>query len=295
MTDPMTELSWRADLTDTEAGEVGALAAAAAAVDGVGPLGEHVFLHLRDSATVHLLARDPDGGLAGFAHLETGGSGGSAELVVHPGRRRAGLGTGLAEALIERAQPLRVWAHGNHPGAVALAARLGFRPVRELRRMGRSLLDPIPEPVLPAGVRIRTFVVGEDEAEFLRVNNAAFAWHPEQGGWTLAEVTVREGEQWFDAKGFLLAVDEQDRLLGFHWTKVHGGAEPTGEVDVLGVDPAAQGGRLGAALTLAGLHHLRGRGLDRVMLYVEADNHPAVRLYERLGFALWDSDVSYER
>jgi mycothiol synthase len=291
----MTDLSSRAELTDTEAAEVGALAAAAAAVDGVDPLGEHVFLHLRDSATTHLLVRAADGELAGFAHLETDAAGGSAELVVHPEHRGAGLGTRLAEALLERAQPLRVWAHGNRPGAVALAARLGFRPVRELRRMGRSLLDPIAEPELPAGVRLRPFVVGADESEFLRVNNAAFDWHPEQGGWTLAEVALREGEPWFDPKGFLLAVDEQDRLLGFHWTKVHGGPEPVGEVYVLGVDPAAQGMRLGAALTLAGLQHLRGRGLDRVMLYVEADNGAAVRLYERLGFTLWDSDVSYER
>jgi mycothiol synthase len=289
------ELSWRANLTGAEADEVAALAAAATAVDGVAPLGEHVFLHLLDDATAHLLARGPDGLLTGFAHLEPGPSGGTAELVVHPEHRRTGLGRRLVEALSARAQPLRVWAHGNHPDAVALAGRLGFTAVRELRRMGRSLLEPFPEPELPEGVRIRPFVVGADEAEFLRVNNAAFDWHPEQGGWTVAEVTLREGEPWFDAAGFLLAVDQDDRLLGFHWTKVHTDPEPVGEVYVIGVDPAAQGKRLGAVLTLAGLQHLRGRGLERVMLYVEADNHSAIRLYERLGFTLWDSDVSYER
>jgi mycothiol synthase len=291
----MTELSWRAELSGAEAEEVGGLAAAAAAVDGVDPLGEHVFLHLRDGATAHLLARDGGGELTGFAHLEADATGGSAELVVHPAHRRAGLGRQLVEALTGRVQPLRVWAHGNHAGAVRLAARLGFKPVRELRRMGRGLLDPVAEPDLPDGVRIRQFVVGADEPEFLRVNNAAFDWHPEQGGWTLADVALRESEPWFDAAGFLLAVNRDDRLLGFHWTKVHAGAEPLGEVYVLGVDPAARGTRLGAALTLAGLRHLRGLGLHRVMLYVEADNHAAIRLYDRLGFTLWDSDVSYER
>jgi mycothiol synthase len=291
----VTELSWRADLTAAEADEVAALAAAAEAGDGVAPLGEHVFQHLRDGAAAHLMARDADGSLVGFAHLESDAEGGSAELVVHPEHRRAGRGRQLVEALIGRVQPLRAWAHGNHAGAVALAARLGFKPVRELRRMGRSLLDPIAAPELPDGVRIRPFVVGVDEAEFLRVNNAAFDWHPEQGGWTASDVTLREGEPWFDAEGFLLAVDRDDRLLGFHWTKVHGGAEPLGEVYVLGVDPSARGTHLGAALTLAGLQHLRSRGLDRVMLYVEADNPAAIRLYDRLGFTLWDSDVSYER
>jgi len=66
-----------------------------------------------------------------------------------------------------------------------------------------------------------------------------------------------------------------------------------GEVYVLGVDPAAHGRGLGRVLTLAGLHHLAGRGLDTVLLYVEADNAPAVRVYEKLGFAVHTADVMY--
>ena len=195
---------------------------------------------------------------------------------------------------------LRLWAHGEHPGAVALAERLGFARVRVLWQMRRSLLAPLAAPRLPPDVRLRPFVVGADEAEFLRVNNAAFDWHPEQGGWDVVQVKLREAEPWFDPAGFLLAVDPQDRLLGFHWTKIHGtgGAhqhEPIGEVYVLGVDPAARGLGLGAALTLAGLHYLRDRGLRQVMLYVEADNAAAVRVYQDLGFTHWDTDVSYVR
>jgi mycothiol synthase len=220
----------------------------------------------------------------------------TAELVVHPDHRRAGLGRRIVEGVLaEAGGTLDVWAHGQHPGAVALAARLGFTPVRELWQMRRSLLDRLPEPEFPAGVRLRAFVPGQDDEEFLRVNNAAFSWHPEQGGWDRAQLQLREAEPWFDPAGFLLAVDEDDRLLGFHWTKVHTAPEPIGEVYVLGVDPSAQGMRLGAALTLAGLHHLRDRGQTRVLLYVEADNAPAVKLYSRLGFTRWQADVSYRR
>jgi mycothiol synthase len=194
---------------------------------------------------------------------------------------------------------LRLWAHGEHPGAVALARSLGFTQARVLWQMRRSLLAPLAEPHLADGVRLRPFVVGADEPAFLRVNNAAFDWHPEQGGWDLEQVKLREAEPWFDPKGFLLAVDADDRLLGFHWTKVHGdGAhshEPIGEVYVLGVDPSARGMHLGAALTLAGLRHLRDRGLSQVMLYVEADNDAAVRVYRDLGFTRWDTDVAYVR
>jgi mycothiol synthase len=287
------ELSWRAGLDDARAAEVRALAAAAADVDGSEPLGEHVLMHLADADAAHLLALD-GGALRGVAQLDT--ADGVAELVVHPDHRRAGLGRRIVEEVLDRAGgTLRVWAHGQHPGAVALATRLGFTQLRELWQMRRSLLDPLPDPELPAGVRIRAFVPGQDDEEFLRVNNAAFHWHPEQGGWDRSQLRLREAEPWFDPAGFLLAVDEADRLLGSHWTKVHTDPEPIGEVYVLGVDPAAQGKRLGAALTLAGLRHLRERGQTRVLLYVEADNSAAVRLYQDFGFALWSSDALYAR
>jgi mycothiol synthase len=292
------ELSWRAGLDEAQAAEVRALAEAAADVDGTPPLGEHVLMHLTDAGAAHLLALD-GGAVRGVAQLDAAEGPdrtGMAELVVHPEHRRAGLGRRIVEEVLVRAGgSLSVWAHGQHPGAVALAARLGFTPVRELWQMRRSLLEPLPEPVLSAGVRLRAFVPGQDDEEFLRVNNAAFDWHPEQGGWDRAQLRLREAEPWFDAAGFLLAVDEADRLLGFHWTKVHTAPEPIGEVYVLGVDPAARGMRLGAALTLAGLHHLRERGQSHVMLYVEADNSAAVRLYQSLGFALWSSDALYAR
>jgi mycothiol synthase len=294
------ELTWAETVA---AGEVEALAAAAADVDGTAPLSEQVLRHLRHPGVAHLLARDHAGTLLGYAQLDAaattpdGTPDPVAELVVHPAHRRAGVGAALVGALIAHTPALRVWAHGGHPGAAALAARFGFTADRELWRMRRSLRDPLVDPQLPDGVTLRPFRIGADEAELLRVNNAAFAWHPEQGGWTLDDVTVREAEPWFDAAGVLLAVDaaEPARVLGFHWTKVHQDPDPIGEVYVLAVDPAARGRRLGPALTLAGLAHLRDRGLDDVMLYVEADNAAAVRVYRDLGFTPWGADVSYRR
>lgn len=311
----MTELSWRAGLDEPEIAEVQALVAAVTEVDGTAPLSEHVLLHLRhggDADAAHFLVRSAGGELIALAHLDVTDpvAGGAGELAVHPAHRRNGVGGQVVQALLDRmaaaACPvggrLRLWAHGEHPGAVALAARFGFAQARTLWQMRRSLLAPLPAPELPAGVGLRSFVVGADEAEFLRVNNAAFDWHPEQGGWDLDQVKLREAEPWFDASGFLLAVDDSDRLLGFHWTKVHGGAgagvhqhDPIGEVYVLGVDPAARGMRLGSALTLAGLRYLCDLGLSQVMLYVEADNVSAVRVYQDLGFTRWDTDVSYVR
>jgi mycothiol synthase len=282
----VTELAWYDGLDDAGAAQVRALASAATAADGSAPLSDEVLRALRGGAR-HLLARD-GGELIGFAHADAG----PAELVVHPAHRRAGLGTRLARELLDAAGgTLQVWAHGEHPGAVALAARLGLRQVRALWQMHLDLPEPPPAPAFPPGVTVRPFVVGVDEAEFLRVNNAAFSWHPEQGGWGLEQVLEREAEPWFDPAGFLLALDPAGTLLGYHWTKRH--TERLGEVYVLGVDPAAHGTGLGSALTAAGLRHLHEGGSREVVLYVESDNEAAIRVYRRLGFTLRHVDALY--
>jgi mycothiol synthase len=292
-----------------------ALAQVAGDADGAYPLSEHVVLHIRhggEAPAVHLLARDPDGGLAGYAHVDITDvvEGPSAELVVHPLRRRHGLGRALIAAAVATAEEhdprgrLRLWAHGDHPSASALALSMGFERARVLWQMRRSLYAPVPEPRLPAGVTIRAFRPGQDDQAWIRVNARAFANHPDQGRWTLRDLRVRMAEPWFDPDGFLLAVDESGDLLGFHWTKVHGAHrkdadphphDPIGEVYVLGVDPSAAGRGLGTALTLAGLRHLRAEGLEQAMLYVDESNTTAIRLYTRLDFARWTTDVSYRR
>jgi mycothiol synthase len=174
-----------------------------------------------------------------------------------------------------------------------------------LLQMRRDLdgVDPDPGPALPDGVHVEAFRPGRDEAAWLRVNARAFASHPEQGRWTPEDLRLREQEPWFDPAGFLMAwrgePEAGGTLLGSHWTKVHPagdvGEEPIGEIYVLGIDPDAQGLRLGRALTDLGLAHLRSRGLREVLLYVEEDNAAAVGLYERSGFRRHSVDVSWKR
>lgn len=291
------------------------LIAAVTDEDGIKPFSDQALLHLRsgpDSSLQHLLARRA-GRLAGYALVDASDPASTGvELAVAPADRQVGVATALLHKLLAIAPqgPIRLWAHGDPPAGARLAERFDFRRTRSLWQMRRSLTDPLPELAVPEGVRIRSFVVGEDEAAWTALNNRAFADHPEQGRWTVRDVELREQEPWFDAEGFLLAERSDPagptagELIGFHWTKVHdrdvdgppetrGG--PIGEVYVVGVAPDEAGRGLGRVLTLAGLHHLQRRGLPAVLLYVDEDNTAAIHTYERLGFTRFSTDVQYTR
>jgi mycothiol synthase len=293
----VTSAGWRAGLSDDDQRRVRELIAAATAADAVAPVGDQVLRELPHDRTRHLIAADGDD-VVGYLNLTpaTAEAPAMAELVVHPQFRRRGIGSEMARtALAEGGKGARIWAHGNLEPARATATALGLVTVRELLQMRRPLTD-LPPVTVPDGVRMTTYSGPADDAELLRVNNASFAWHPEQSGWTETDIAERRGEPWFDPAGLFMAVDDHtNKLLGFHWTKVH--TADLGEVYVVGVDPAAQGRGLGAALTLVGLHHLAerlaGSAHPTVMLYTEADNVAAVKTYERLGFHVSNVDVAY--
>ena len=286
-------------LPSATAAIVAELARSAAQSDGVSPLSEHTLLHLdgEHPGDVHVLAYAGEPGTSDLAGYGALGPDGSAELVVSPQYRRQGFGTSLLRVLLDHGgSRLRVWAHGRLPGSDELAAQLGLEVSRELYFLRRPSA-PVPAAAWPTGISVRTFVPGQDDAAWLAVNAAAFAHHPEQGGWDQSDLTDRLQQPWFDAAGFFLAVDDASgELAGFHWTKVHDdeGDQPFGEVYVVGVAPSYQGTGLGKALTLEGVRHLQeDRGLASVVLYVDGTNAAARALYTKLGFTTAALDVQF--
>lgn len=305
--------------------DVRRVVAAATASDGRGPLDEAAVLSLRHSGLTKsalwvassshpelsggggaIATPAPDKSVIGFALADAPpGTSGDVEvnLVVAPTSRGKGVGRNLAAAAFDVFPDARVsaWSHGNHPAAATLASSFGFDRVRDLWIMRRSLRD-LPEVRDVEATVVRTFEPGRDEDAFLELNALAFADHPEQGSLTRTDLEQRMAEDWFDPTGFFLAEtpagsSDPGRLVGFHWTKVHAMDPPYGEVYVVGVSPDAQGMGLGKVLTLTGLHHLRSRGLDEVILHVGSDNAAAVKVYAGLGFAHAeeDTDVMYRR
>ncbi|PRY11135.1 mycothiol synthase [Kineococcus rhizosphaerae] len=275
-----------------------ALAAAASRADDATALSEDAVLRLAEldgPDVTHLLRRTGDV-LTGYAQLVPAGDGLEGELLVHPGHRRRGTGTSLAAEVeaLAGGRAVRLWSHGDTPGARALAARRGWARVRELLRLERpaaGLLD-LEVPDLPAGLTVRPFEPGADDDAWVALNAAAFATHPEQGRWTVEDLRARFTEAWFDPSLLLLAQDA-DGLVASCWMKVEDGH---GELYVLGVAPGRSGAGLGRALLVRGLRAVAAASaVDTVDLYVDGDNVPAVKLYARLGFERAAVDVQYAR
>ncbi|MEO6126263.1 MAG: mycothiol synthase [Ilumatobacteraceae bacterium] len=170
----------------------------------------------------------------------------------------------------------------------SIAASHSLAVGRQLHQMRRSL------PVgLSFDIETRSFDPERDIDPWVAINGRAFAWNPEQGNWTANSVRARMSEPWFDPDGFLIH-DRDGQMAGFCWTKVHADAEPVlGEIYVIAVDPDFHGLGLGRDLTLAGLDHLAGAGIATAMLFVDADNVAAIRVYDRLGFVIHRTDTLF--
>lgn len=289
-----------------EAGDIAAvqtLLDVATDADGHRPLGEHQWLDLVHGGRqgfAGLVAWEPGHSHpVGYAQLTRGPESWALEYVVDPHHRDTD-GRAIGLDLLRSAMEIVGAGGGGHvhlwvpkPSDVTdeIAAAVGLSRGRDLLQLRRPL--PVKGEEWDRSIALRPFVPGEDEEAWLEVNNRAFHWHPEQGGWDVSTLKDRENEAWFDPSGFLLH-ERDDRLAGFCWTKVHAEHEPPlGEIYVIAVDPDFHGLGLGRTLVLAGLDHLAAAGLGVGMLYVDADNEPAVALYRKLGFDVDHVDRAY--
>jgi mycothiol synthase len=297
-----TEALTRVDPSDfsTRLDMIVALDAAARAADGHDSLGDSVWRDLAHPQP------DSAGFLSGahaYLHVMRDGAGPkwTAGIVRLPTAR----GIEVVVALLDSARTyveanggrsLECWVFGASAADDDAFGAAGFRAARSLYEMRAPL--PLSDPVpWPAGIEVRTFEPGRDNADWLRVNNRAFASHTDQGGWTEAILEMRMAEPWFDPKLFLLASDPAG-LAGFNWLKQHPARSPDpalGEIYVIGVDPRAQGTGLGRALALNGLRMVHAAGAGAALLFCAADNVGALALYRSIGFSVHRTDRAYTR
>ena len=274
--------------------------------DGVSPLDEAARLAVTAGAgdAQHLLLEDDGDAPAGAAAHPLIGyvsvlADGTVQGMVHPLHRRRGHGTALLRAALELRPDAGVWAHGALEGALAFLTDAGLHETRRLLTLRRPLgpMHPVPEVSAPTleDLQLDTFVADRDAEAWLEVNATAFADHPEQGAMTRADLDQRMAEPWFDPEDLLVARRGQD-LVGFVWVKQEpAGEEASGAADaeiyVVATSPAVQGHGVAGHLLATSLTRLQEAGVPGAELYVEADNAPALALYERWGFSISGRDV----
>lgn len=202
------------------------------------------------------------------------------------------------------APTLQLWTRPDERIAATAIAAMGFGRVRSLYQLRVAL------PLSTEAVPTRSFDPDRDLTGLVAVNNRSFADHPDQSNQTETSFTDLMNESWFDPDG-LRILDDPDgsgTMAGFCWTKVHPAgnyheafnnngtkANPLGEIYIIGLDPDFHGRGLGVPLVAAGLDWLTEAGTNEVLLYVESDNQPALRTYERLGFTINRTDTAWRR
>lgn len=263
----------------------------AAEADGVCPFSEQFLLGLDDDRLghEHTLLRTEEGVVAVAAR-----DGHMAEMAVDPDYRGDGRGETMLKELLSEVDPdpITIWAHGDTKSAQNFAAKNGGQATRELLVMevaadgweeaAGGVEKPSSLEELSLSESRERFGAERADAEWLRVNNEAFDWHPEQGGWDEDRLARAQEVEWFDPDGVRM-LWEGETLAGFHWTKLPPEGKK-GEVYVVGLGDAYRGRGLGLPLIAAGLRYLTEKKATALELYVEADNRSAVAAYERLGF-----------
>lgn len=214
---------------------------------------------------------------------------GLADVRVHPEARGNGIGRRLLQVVEERAAEqgsrdghLRQNVTNLMPEARALLESNGYVYSHHYALMEIELGEPPAVPPPPAGVTLRNYEVGPDDAAVHAAFNRAWAqyegerWGPEPLERWMDAVESED----FDVAHWHLALTE-DGIAGFCLGERYG---DNGWIQYLGTVPEQRGRGLGRLLLMRGFAAFYDEGVRRVELTASSANVPAARaLYESAG------------
>ena len=222
---------------------------------------------------------------------------------VHPEHRRRRLATKLLASAMHRTRELGAKvAHINiaedNVAANGVLSRLGFKVVRRFLELRLDLAVVRWRDIDQAALGCRHLQPGEED-KLSQIQNRSFA-----GTWgynpnTVEEVIYRTNLSGFSPEDVVLAYDG-DEVIGYCWTGITGAAgvtagEGKGRIFMIGTDPDYRDSGVGKRVLLAGLAHLKSKGLQVADLTVDSENKAACALYQSLGFQVRTSSLWYEK
>jgi GNAT superfamily N-acetyltransferase len=176
----------------------------------------------------------------------------------------------------------------------ALATR-GYTHSRQSFRMEVDLAHPLPQPIWPDGISMRTIRQGEERAVF-EAHQESF-----RDTWEPIEDTYEEWTHWhlaperFDPDLWFLAMSG-DEICGLALCHPHPTVPELGWVGILGVRRPWRRRGIARALLLHAFSVLRERGLERAGLGVDSESPTGAHtLYEDAGMRVTQLFEIYEK
>ncbi len=223
--------------------------------------------------------------------------------LVHPRHRRKGIATALFGHAVRRAQAagsgrVQICIAENNLAAKQLFASLSLRFIRYFfgYRINLAVVQ-LPEIKTDKFI-FRSLRPGEKD-KLTAIQNRAFA-----GTWgfnpnTRHEISYRIHSS-SCAPEDVIMVYRQNAPIAYCWTRIFhensevGGAG-RGEIHMLGVDPDFRKQSIGKNVLLAGLSHLKHRGVELVELMADSETPAPLALYESVGFEKYMRTEWYEK
>ncbi|HSN77177.1 MAG TPA: GNAT family N-acetyltransferase [Anaerolineae bacterium] len=184
-------------------------------------------------------------------------------------------------------------ARQDNARRIAFLEQHGFRPGHQFSEVNmlRSLDEPIPEAIVPAGCQVRA-VAGADE-----IPNRAAAQREVLHPWTVGNVSDDDYAYFMRLPGYQRDLDvvaaAPDGVIAAY---VNGWIDPVnriGDFGPVGARPAYRRQGLTRAVLLEGMRRMQARGMNRVSVSTGLSNTPAIRLYESVGFEVVNQYLEY--
>ncbi len=228
-------------------------------------------------------------------------------VVVHPSKRRKGLGSQLLELTLNRAREfdsknILVYANEHNSASNLFLKHQGFVPVGSSGAMKAPDEFVIPSFGFPPGFTLKRYSEVNDPLILLAALDNCYLnmWgHQHNDKRTEEEIQSPRFLKYYDAGDILLLFDSKNIVSGICSLKPEGKQNENGnKVDLLdapGVIKEYREEGYQRQLVLAGIQHLRKKGINAITLEFYGDNENALDIYRALGFEMVNLFIAYHK
>jgi mycothiol synthase len=270
---------------------------------------------LRSALTWHNYRPDQDvwvaereGQLVGYAAaLEQPSQHCTVYAVVHPARRREGLGSQLLTLTLNRArevgaQDVLVYANEHNKASNLFLRHHHFQQVGSSGVMKAPATINVPPYEFPQGFTLKQYSdVNEPRILLDALNNCYLGMWGHQHNDQRSEEELRSPRflKYYDGDDLLLLFDDRDSLLGLCSTKSEARKDEDGKftdlLDAPGIIQEYREQGYQRPLVLAAIQHLRRKGIRPITFEFWGDGEHALNIYGELGFEMAHHYLAYHK